>query len=349
MMERFDISTQDLKTFAFSTVLCFVIALLTMTIWDGTLAENLAISFSYGYGAYFSGRLVGRRWPDLSKVLVNVIAVSCSVVIGTLSAYIWLRDYPGFDQFSAYKPIIFLGFILSVLCFLYLYTHEQKLLARAALAAARHRQSEQEKAMLLSQLKQLQSQMEPHFLFNTLANINALIVDDPHKAQLMLEKLTELLRGAMRMRRSNTGDLRDEMQLIDAYLGIQKIRLGDRLEYMLPDLSVWGGLGMPPMIIQPLVENALSHGIEPKSEGGMIRVTIQVAEGWFNLSVEDNGRGLSDAQQGNGIALNNVRERLLGLFGHEGLLTVAQNSSGGVTATIRVRLYHLQALQPTYE
>lgn len=130
--------------------------------------------------------------------------------------------YPGFDEFSAYKPIIFLGFIFSAVCFLYFYSHEQKILAQGALEAARRRQSEQEKALLLSQLKQLQSQMEPHFLFNTLANINALIAVEPYKAQLMLEKLTELLRGTMRLRRTNTGDLREEMQLIDAYLGIQK-------------------------------------------------------------------------------------------------------------------------------
>ncbi|TVN18095.1 sensor histidine kinase, partial [Vibrio cholerae] len=207
---------------------------------------------------------------------------------------------------------------------------------------------EQEKALLLSQLKQLQSQMEPHFLFNTLANINALIAVEPYKAQLMLEKLTELLRGTMRLRRTNTGDLREEMQLIDAYLGIQKIRLGERLEYTLPELSELGTLGMPPMLIQPLVENAVSHGIEPKAEGGTIRVRIEVADDWFELSVEDNGMGLSDTPKGNGIALQNVRDRLSGLFGHEGLLTVAQNCSGGVTATLRIRLHHLQGLQRSF-
>lgn len=152
---------------------------------------------------------------------MNILSLSCAVVLGTSSAYLWLRHYPGFDEFSAYKPIIFLGLFFRGL-FLYFYSHEQKILAQGALEAARRRQSEQEKALLLSQLKQLQSQMEPHFLFNTLANINALIAVEPYKAQLMLEKLTELLRGTMRLRRTNTGDLREEMQLIDAYLGIQK-------------------------------------------------------------------------------------------------------------------------------
>ncbi|MGL4830154.1 MAG: sensor histidine kinase [Vibrio sp.] len=346
MMERFDISAHDVKSFGFTTLFCIVIALTTMTLWDGDFSEHIAISLGYGYSAFFSAQCIARRWPELSKRLVNLIALSCAVVLGTLGAYFWLHEYPGFNDFSAYKPIMVLGFIFSAVCFLYFYSHEQKLLAQGALEAARRRQSEQEKALLLSQLKQLQSQIEPHFLFNTLANINALISVEPYKAQLMLEKLTDLMRGAMRLRRSHTSNLREEMQLIDAYLGIQKIRLGDRLEYTLPDLAEWGKLGMPPMLLQPLVENAVSHGIEPKAEGGNIRIRLEVVEGWFELSVEDNGMGLSDTPKGNGIALQNVRQRLSGLFGYEGLLTVAQNCLGGVTATIRVRLHHLQALQP---
>ncbi|EEY99537.1 autolysin sensor kinase [Vibrio sp. RC586] len=346
MMERFDISAHDVKSFGFTTLFCIIIALTTMTLWDGDFSEHIAISLGYGYSAFFSAQCIARRWPELSKRLVNLIALSCAVVLGTLGAYFWLHEYPGFNDFSAYKPIMVLGFIFSAVCFLYFYSHEQKLLAQGALEAARRRQSEQEKALLLSQLKQLQSQIEPHFLFNTLANINALISVEPYKAQLMLEKLTELMRGAMRLRRSHTSTLREEMQLIDAYLGIQKIRLGDRLEYTLPELAQWGKLGMPPMLIQPLVENAVSHGIEPKAEGGNIRIHIDVTEGWFELSVEDNGMGLSGTPKGNGIALENVRDRLSGLFGYQGLLTVAQNCLGGVTATIRVRLHHLQALQP---
>ncbi|ENM5790343.1 sensor histidine kinase [Vibrio mimicus] len=347
MMGRFDISTQTLKSFGFTTLFCFVIALTTLTIWGGSFSEHIAISFGYGYSAFLSACWIERCWPKLSSRLVNVLALSCAVVIGTFCAYLWLHKYPEFNDFSAYKPIIILGFIFSAVCFLYFYAHEQKLIAQGALEAARRRQSEQEKALLLSQLKQLQSQIEPHFLFNTLANINALISVEPYKAQLMLEKLTELMRGAMRVKRTNTGDLREEMQLVDAYLGIQKIRLGERLEYTLPELADWGNLGMPPMLIQPLVENAVLHGIEPKAEGGAIHIRIEVTEGWFELAVEDNGMGFSDTPKGNGIALQNVRERLSGLFGDEGLLTVAQNYFGGVTATIRIRLSHLQELQST--
>lgn len=119
MMERFDISAQDLKSFGFTTLFCIVIALATMSIWGGLFGEHLAISFSYGYSAFFSAQWIARRWPELSKRLVNILSLSCAVVLGTSSAYLWLRHYPGFDEFSAYKPIIFLGFIFSAVCFLY--------------------------------------------------------------------------------------------------------------------------------------------------------------------------------------------------------------------------------------
>ncbi|MBN7277976.1 sensor histidine kinase [Vibrio cholerae] len=348
MLKRFDIRNQRLKNFFLTTLFCLVIALTTLAIWGGTVSDHIAISFGYGYCAFFLSPAISFHWPELPKPVVKLLAFFGAMLFGTLNAYVWLHQKPEFNDYLSFVPVIVLGVVFTSVSFLYLYTYEQKALTQGALEASRYRQSKQEKALLLSQLKQLQSQMEPHFLFNTLANINALITVEPYKAQLMLEKLTELLRGTMRLRRSNIGDLREEIQLIDAYLGIQKIRLGDRLEYTLPELSEWGSLGMPPMLIQPLVENAVSHGIEPKAEGGTIRMSIEVTDNWFELSVEDNGMGLSETPKGNGIALQSVRDRLSGLFGHEGLLTVAQNCSGGVTATIRIRLHHLQRLQRSF-
>ncbi len=88
MMERFDISAQDLKSFGFTTLFCIVIALATMSIWGGLFGEHLAISFSYGYSAFFSAQWIARRWPELSKRLVNILSLSCAVVLGTSSAYL---------------------------------------------------------------------------------------------------------------------------------------------------------------------------------------------------------------------------------------------------------------------
>lgn len=332
------------KSLTFTALFCFVIALGTQAIWPSPLRGHLIISFGYGVSAYLCALVLGAVFPSLSTRHVNLLALAGAMVLGTTNAYIWLNQYPGFDTLAALKPVMMLGLMFTALCFFYFYAHEQKLVAENALEVAKRRQSEQEKALLLSQLKQLQSQIEPHFLFNTLANVNALIASEPHKAQRMLEKLTDLLRSSMR-HREGVSTLKDELELIDAYLGIQSIRLGNRLRYSLPDDPQWHALCLPPMLLQPLVENAIEHGIEPKAEGGEVNVTIERLQDAIVLTVSDNGAGLGEIPKGNGIALENVRQRLQGLFGRDAKFTLTQNAKGGVTATIRIAEHAMTHLQ----
>ena len=244
------------------------------------------------------------------------------------------------------KPVIILGFIFSAACFLYFYTHEQKLQTQKELERARRIQTEQEKALLLSQLKQLQSQIEPHFLFNTLANISVLIDSDATSAKRMLEKLTELLRGTLQRSRQYNTTLKGELELVDAYLAIQKIRLGERLNYEISDHCL-GDLNIPPLLVQPLVENAVQHGIEPSSVGG--KITIEVAENQdsVTISVIDNGIGFSDtpSHAGQGIGLDNIRHRLTTLFGQHASLNLKENASGGVIAQLSVQRRSLEKLE----
>lgn len=336
------------KSLTFTALFCFVIALGTQAIWPSPLRGHLIISFGYGVSAYLCALVLGAVFPSLSTRHVNLLALAGAMVFGTTNAYIWLNQYPGFDTLAALKPVMMLGLMFTALCFFYFYAHEQKLVAENALEVAKRRQSEQEKALLLSQLKQLQSQIEPHFLFNTLANVNALIASEPHKAQRMLEKLTDLLRSSMR-HREGVSTLKDELELIDAYLGIQSIRLGNRLRYSLPDDPQWHALCLPPMLLQPLVENAIEHGIEPKAEGGEVNVTIERLQDAIVLTVSDNGAGLGEMPKGNGIALENVRQRLHGLFGRDAKFTLTQNAKGGVTATIRIAEHAMTHLQGEHD
>lgn len=336
------------KSLTFTALFCFVIALGTQAIWPSPLRGHLIISFGYGVSAYLCALVLGAVFPSLSTRHVNLLALAGAMVLGTTNAYIWLNQYPGFDTLAALKPVMMLGLMFTALCFFYFYAHEQKLVAENALEVAKRRQSEQEKALLLSQLKQLQSQIEPHFLFNTLANVNALIASEPHKAQRMLEKLTDLLRSSMR-HREGVSTLKDELELIDAYLGIQSIRLGNRLRYSLPDDPQWHALCLPPMLLQPLVENAIEHGIEPKAEGGEVNVTIERLQDAIVLTVSDNGAGLGEIPKGNGIALENVRQRLQGLFGRDAKFTLTQNAKGGVTATIRIAEHAMTHLQGEHD
>ncbi|KQH86810.1 ATPase [Vibrio furnissii] len=336
------------KSLTFTALFCFVIALGTQAIWPSPLRGHLIISFGYGVSAYLCALVLGAVFPSLSTRHVNLLALAGAMVFGTTNAYIWLNQYPGFDTLAALKPVMMLGLMFTALCFFYFYAHEQKLVAENALEVAKRRQSEQEKALLLSQLKQLQSQIEPHFLFNTLANVNALIASEPHKAQRMLEKLTDLLRSSMR-HREGVSTLKDELELIDAYLGIQSIRLGNRLRYSLPDDPQWYALCLPPMLLQPLVENAIEHGIEPKAEGGEVNVAIERLQDTIVLTVSDNGAGLGEIPKGNGIALENVRQRLHGLFGRDAKFTLTQNAKGGVTATIRIAEHAMTHLQGEHD
>lgn len=314
------------------------------------------ISFGYGYSYLGSSLLLywwRPHWPQHRHTAVVLVA---AMLLGSLGAYAMLSKYPQFAHLTAMRPIVVLAFIFTGICSLYFYHREQQRIAQQALADARHRQTEQDKALLLSQLKQLQSQIEPHFLFNTLATINALIMVEPHTAQQMLGKLTALLRGSLRRHRQTLVPLAEELALVEAYLEIQKIRLGDRLNYTLPAQSDLGQLQFPPLLLQPLVENAVVHGIEPKSEGGMVHITLALLDSQLALTVSDNGCGLSPLEAepstvpastvpDSHIALENIRQRLSGLFGHGGMLRVQQNEQGGVTATLRIDRARLNSIQ----
>ena len=192
----------------------------------------------------------------------------------------------------------------------------------------------------------MQAQVEPHFLFNTLASIDHLIETDPPRASQMQKNLIALLRASMPTMREasgggsgNTGvrDLGRELAVIRPYLEILKVRMEERL---LTDIDVPDGLlsaEFPPMMIQTLVENAIKHGLEPKPEGGALMVKAEIVHGKLSVRVADTGLGFGmAATAGTGVGLANIRERLQLLYGPKAALTVAQNQPSGTVVTITV-------------
>jgi len=326
-----------LKSFGYTGIFCAVIAVVTQTIWPSAYLEHLVISLGFGYSSVVSSLVVYRFWPQLSKRVVTGIAITCAMIFGTTNAYWWLNDYEAFSDLSQMKSVVILGFIFSAICFFYFSNHEQKLIAQKELETAKRIQSEQEKALVMSQLRQLQSQIEPHFLFNTLANVSALISQDPKAAQHMLEKLTELLRGTLQNSRKETSTLGAELELVDAYLAIQTIRLGERLSYTINN-SVSEEVAFAPLLLQPLVENAIQHGIEPKIDGGEICVEVSQKEQLVVIEVEDSGVGFANAPNstGHGIGLENTKGRLKALYGSQASFSIKQSASGGVKAVIQI-------------
>ena len=187
----------------------------------------------------------------------------------------------------------------------------------------------------------MQAQVEPHFLFNTLASIDHLIETDPARASLMQKNLIALLRASMpTMREASDGGVRDlgrELAVIRPYLAILKVRMEERLS---TTIDVPDGLlsaEFPPMMIQTLVENAIKHGLEPKPEGGSLKVRAEIVHGKLAVSVADTGLGFGRAATaGTGVGLANIRERLQLLFGARAALTIAENAPSGTLVTVTV-------------
>jgi hypothetical protein len=188
----------------------------------------------------------------------------------------------------------------------------------------------------------MQAQVEPHFLFNTLASIDHLIETDPPRASAMQKNLIALLRASMpTLRETNASGLRDlgaELAVITPYLDILKMRMEDRLHTVIDVPEGLRSAEFPPMVVQSLVENAIKHGLEPKPEGGTLTVRAQIVHGKLALSVADTGLGYgqSPATAGTGIGLANIRERLQLLYGGRASVTVAANTPSGTVVTVAV-------------
>ena len=187
----------------------------------------------------------------------------------------------------------------------------------------------------------MQAQVEPHFLFNTLASIDHLIETDPPRASQMQKNLIALLRASMpTMREANataTRDLGRELSVIRPYLEILKVRMEERLQ---TEIDVPEGLmsaEFPSMMIQSLVENAIKHGLEPKPEGGTLKVKAEILHGKLAVTVADTGLGFGRAAtSGTGVGLANIRERLMLLHGPKASVTVSENQPSGTKVTITV-------------
>ena len=198
-------------------------------------------------------------------------------------------------------------------------------------AALRHAALEKQRSE--SRLRLLQAQIEPHFLFNTLSNIRRLCQNDAAGGRAMLGQLSRYLRAALPKIRENETTLADEIELVTAYLGVQAIRMGERLQVVIRVPPALLGASVPPMMLATLVENSIKHGIAPLTEGGSIVVTASRRSESLLLSVADTGKGF-DAGSGTGVGLANIRARLAALYGATASLQLEANSPRGVIASL---------------
>jgi signal transduction histidine kinase len=205
--------------------------------------------------------------------------------------------------------------------------------ARAEAEAERLQRIEHETLAARAQLAVLQAQIEPHFLFNTLSNVVGLIDTNAPAARQMLIDLTALLRTSLARTRRPVVTLGEEMELLRAYLGIMAVRMGPRLAWHIDAPDEVLAARLPPLLVQPLVENAIHHGLEPKTTGGHLTVRCRRDGDRLTVEVFDDGTGITtDMREGTGLA--NVRQRLAATCGPDATLALATSAAGGFTARL---------------
>ncbi|MTI98879.1 MAG: hypothetical protein FH752_09680 [Marinobacter adhaerens] len=341
LWRRHDLFRDTLQTL----VICYLISLVIWLTDAGDFWLTLQVALVFGVSCLCAIRISIHYLENRTSILVaTVIGYLVGVLIGTV--HLFYQIYGTFEEVrEAPASDLILKVLFSLLVTYVFYNSHRLSRKRRELQAQRMRTLEQEKQLAESNYQVLQSRIEPHFLFNTLANIRVLIDVRPETAKTVLDDLTGLLRGSMTKAERQLIPLSEELEFVKAYLSIQRTRMGGRLSFEVVVQDDIAGVSCPPFTLQPLVENSVIHGIEPKLEGGHIRVLVDVGPERCCVTIRDTGLGLrKDYRQnksvGHGIAVDNIHQRLALLYGTNASLilanqTDAKGSVTGCVATVR--------------
>ncbi|MBI4996529.1 MAG: histidine kinase [Rhodocyclales bacterium] len=332
-------STQLLRDLRLALVYNTAVALFLTAVTPYGLSVNLVYTQFIGFSIYAAVRgshlLFGQPRPGLVSA---AIGIPLGGLVGFTLAT-WVKGFTLAEVLATHPDVALIAtatvLTFGILAVWHFHDEARMLEAQAEARAERLQRVEQEALASRTQLALLQAQIEPHFLFNTLSNVVGLIDANPVAARTMLLDLTALLRTSLARTRKPVVTLAEELELLRAYLGIMAVRMGPRLDWQIeaaPDAtSAW----LPPLLVQPLVENAIRHGLEPKPEGGRLTIRCRREQGQLEIEVADDGCGC-EAGCDDGVGLDNVRRRLAASCGNEASLSLAANPGGGVTTRIRL-------------
>ncbi len=309
-------------------------------VWDSTIGGLLV-----GVPVVLAVIVALNRGPSRRRLrsAVTIAAALASSVVGTLvllgkeTEWTWVNEDNGLpatlaSMFVATWPRY--AILASLFAFVYLYLREshdrERTLRQLDADRARFEQRTVE-----AKVQRLQAQIEPHFLFNTLAHVKRLYQTDASTGRTMLDNLIRYLAEALPQMREPRSTVQREAALTEAYLGIQNIRMGRRLVYELHVAREVAEASLPPMMLVTLVENSIKHGLMPLREGGSVRVHATRDGDRLVVRVADSGRGFTD-EAGTGTGLANLRARLAALYGARATLRLTENQPHGVIAVIEL-------------
>ena len=275
-------------------------------------------------------------WQNLTVHLMG--SGVFAVVYMVLRAWVGTFETAAPITFAAvFNPMVVRTFHFNVLVYWVLVSLDSGLRYYRQFRERELRAAELEKRLAEARLQALQMQLNPHFLFNTLNAISVLMHKEVEAADRMLVRLSELLRLALESSETQEVPLRQELEFLSRYLEIEQTRFGSRLQVTTevgPDTLE---ALVPNLVLQPIVENALRHGIQPRSGTGVIRLSARVQDGRLRLRVQDNGGGLPSAKpEREGIGLSNTRARLRQLYGTERALRFEAVPEGGLAVEIEI-------------
>jgi two-component sensor histidine kinase len=317
-------------------VMALFIALWKWNVKDGayTLSDNLAYSYAIATSIWFFSDPFRWLMPKVIfkstnwQLLYQVLAMLTGYILGTYFGDL----YSGYSTWDLWQldPAKFKGLLISAIfisfAFCAYFFQQSKTYAAEQLHAE-------------TQLRLLHAQLEPHMLFNTLANLRGLIAQDPAKAQQMLDQLIAFLRGSLHASRQSLHSVQAEFAALQSYLQLMQIRMGERLtfDFDLP-LELQDKL-VPTLILQPLVENSIRHGLETQIEGGTIKISARQQDQHLILCVQDNGVGFEDTMTTtDSFGLTHVRERLTTLYGRGAELTISSQPQALTQVTLSLPL-----------
>ncbi len=338
-----------LRNLLFTAILCAIVIAVIVLFSLGMghritwkmLAEVATFSLLIGYTQHYLYKItitLARRRQRLAPLLMHpmmlgvalpiaAIYVGYVLAVSLLTGTLWLNvseNWRGFVFASCVT--IAIGWLLWEA----IEATRKNEVERRERAELRANVDRAERERTTAELKALRAQVEPHFLYNTLSNVVSLIEREPATAKYMTERLIGYLRHTLDASRRENATVGDELAIIADYLEILRLRMGERLWYEVAADDATRALPLSPMLLQPLVENAIKHGLEPKIEGGRITVSAVVQDGRLNIVVEDTGLGFGVATDtaGSGSGLANVRGRLKAIYGDAARLSIEQPEVG---------------------